>query len=81
MREIRLRSHPVLGKRDARLKPTPALSLQRQLIPPTANLDHLDPEIDLDIVTGAPRPARLRTALTDSAGFGGQNAVLAFAAA
>lgn len=40
-----------------------------------------DPEIELDVVRDAPRPARIELALSDSAGFGGQNAVLAFAAA
>ncbi|MFK0289841.1 beta-ketoacyl-[acyl-carrier-protein] synthase family protein [Streptomyces sp. NPDC090442] len=54
------------------------LSLQHQTIPPTANLDCLDPDIDLDVVTKAPRSQRLRAALSNSIGFGGQNAVLAF---
>jgi 3-oxoacyl-[acyl-carrier-protein] synthase II len=52
------------------------LSLEHQLIPPTANLDRLDPDIDLDVVAGTPRPARITAALTNSFGFGGQNAVL-----
>jgi 3-oxoacyl-[acyl-carrier-protein] synthase II len=54
------------------------LSLREGLIPPTANLDKLDPGIDLDIVTGQPRPQRMRAAITTSFGFGGQNAVLTF---
>ncbi|MYS21832.1 3-oxoacyl-[acyl-carrier-protein] synthase II [Streptomyces sp. DvalAA-14] len=54
------------------------LSLEHQQIPPTANLDHQDPEIDLDIVSKAPRPAPMRAALSNSFGFGGQNAVLLF---
>jgi 3-oxoacyl-[acyl-carrier-protein] synthase II len=57
------------------------LTVAEGLIPPTANLAKQDPEIDLDVVHGAPRPARIGLALTDSAGFGGQNAVLAFAPA
>jgi 3-oxoacyl-[acyl-carrier-protein] synthase II len=52
------------------------LTLEHQSIPPTANLDHLDPEIDLDVVSHAPRPARMKSAVTNSFGFGGQNAVL-----
>ncbi|MBO1420027.1 beta-ketoacyl synthase, partial [Streptomyces sp. FH025] len=32
------------------------LALQHRLVPPTANLDRLDDAIDLDVVTGAPRP-------------------------
>ncbi|KPC62743.1 beta-ketoacyl-[acyl-carrier-protein] synthase family protein [Streptomyces chattanoogensis] len=54
------------------------LSLQHRTIPPIANLDRLDPEIDLDVVTKAPRSQQLRAALSNSIGFGGQNAVLAF---
>ncbi|MFE1499755.1 3-oxoacyl-ACP synthase, partial [Streptomyces albidoflavus] len=51
-------------------------TLQHQLIPPTANLDRMDPAIDLDIVTKIPRPARIDAALSASSGFGGQNAAL-----
>ncbi|MGD3110520.1 beta-ketoacyl-[acyl-carrier-protein] synthase family protein [Streptomyces sp. YGL11-2] len=54
------------------------LSLQHQTIPPIANLDRLDPDIDLDVVTQAPRSQHLGAALSNSIGFGGQNAVLAF---
>ncbi|CAM5359264.1 putative polyketide beta-ketoacyl synthase 1 [Streptomyces avidinii] len=54
------------------------LSLHHQLIPPTANLDQMDPEIDLDVVTKVPRPARLEAVLSTSFGFGGQNAALVF---
>ena len=57
------------------------LSLEHQLIPPTANLDHLDHDIDLDVVAGTPRAARVATALSNSFGFGGQNAALIFRAA
>ena len=32
------------------------LTIERGLIPPTAGLEELDPEIHLDVVTGAPRP-------------------------
>jgi beta-ketoacyl-acyl-carrier-protein synthase II len=57
------------------------LTLRHQLIPPTANLDCLDPEIDLDVVAKAPRPYTMRAALSNSFAFGGQNAVLVFRAA
>ncbi|MCD9904400.1 beta-ketoacyl-[acyl-carrier-protein] synthase family protein [Streptomyces sp. NBC_01174] len=57
------------------------LTLRNQLIPPTANLDRLDPEIDLDIVTKAARPHLMRAALSNSFAFGGQNAVLVFTTA
>ncbi len=54
------------------------LTLQHQQIPPTANLDRLDPDIELDVVTKAPRPRRMEAALSNSCGFGGQNAALLF---
>ncbi|MBT2383309.1 beta-ketoacyl synthase [Streptomyces sp. ISL-11] len=52
------------------------LTLQDQVIPPTANLDRLDPRIELDVVAKVPRPARLDVVASNSFGFGGHNAVL-----
>jgi 3-oxoacyl-[acyl-carrier-protein] synthase II len=55
------------------------LALRERAIPPTANLDRLDPECaGLDHVTVARRGVALRVALSDSFAFGGSNAVLAF---
>ncbi|MFG3380135.1 beta-ketoacyl-[acyl-carrier-protein] synthase family protein [Streptomyces sp. NPDC047999] len=54
------------------------LALRHQTIPPTANLERLDPEIDLDVVRGAPRAHAMHAAMSNSFGFGGQNAVLIF---
>ncbi|GGM16745.1 3-oxoacyl-[acyl-carrier-protein] synthase 2 [Streptomyces fumigatiscleroticus] len=54
------------------------LSLHHSVIPPTANLDRLDPDIDLDIVAGRPRPAALSAVLSNSVGFGGHNAAVVF---
>ena len=34
-------------------------ALRDQVVPPTLNLTHLDPGVDLDVVAGAPRPRRL----------------------
>jgi 3-oxoacyl-[acyl-carrier-protein] synthase II len=45
-------------------------------LPPTINLDQPDPECDLDYVPLSPRPARVNAALSNSFGFGGQNACL-----
>ncbi|BBK29906.1 3-oxoacyl-[acyl-carrier-protein] synthase II [Stella humosa] len=52
------------------------LSLDRQILPPTINRDTPDPAIALDIVSGAARPAAVRTVLSNSFGFGGQNVSL-----
>ncbi|MGA4863090.1 beta-ketoacyl-[acyl-carrier-protein] synthase family protein [Streptomyces lavendulocolor] len=52
------------------------LSLQHGTIPPTANLRRQEPGAELDVVTGAPRTVRMRTALSTSFGFGGQNTAL-----
>ncbi|MFN3346209.1 MAG: beta-ketoacyl-[acyl-carrier-protein] synthase family protein [Candidatus Bipolaricaulaceae bacterium] len=46
------------------------------LIPATVTWRNRDPECDLDYVPGAPRPAKIRVALKNSFGFGGQNAAL-----
>ncbi|RKN04880.1 beta-ketoacyl-[acyl-carrier-protein] synthase family protein [Streptomyces radicis] len=53
------------------------LALERQEIPPTANLRAQDPALALDVVTGhRPRPAPVEAAVSNAFGFGGQNAVL-----
>jgi 3-oxoacyl-[acyl-carrier-protein] synthase II len=57
------------------------LSLYEGVIPPTANLEHLDPGVTLDVVAGEPRKVRLTAAVNDSFGFGGHNVALVFVAA
>ncbi|MFI0155713.1 beta-ketoacyl-[acyl-carrier-protein] synthase family protein [Streptomyces lydicus] len=57
------------------------LTLQEQVVPPTANLRCLDPDIELDVVSKVPRPVRMAAAVSNAFGFGGQNAVLVFRAA
>ncbi|MHA7958597.1 beta-ketoacyl-[acyl-carrier-protein] synthase family protein [Streptomyces sp. L500] len=57
------------------------LALERQLVPPTANLDRLDDGIDLDVVTKVPRRHRMDGAISNAFGHGGQNAVLFFRSA
>ena len=54
------------------------LALRDGVIPPTLNLENLDPEIDLDVVAGSPRTGELRYAVNNSFGFGGHNVALAF---
>lgn len=53
-----------------------ALTLQHGMIPPTINLENQDPECDLDYVPNAPRKADVRTAMSNSFGFGGHNATV-----
>jgi 3-oxoacyl-[acyl-carrier-protein] synthase II len=54
------------------------LSLYEGVIPPTANLENLDPGVELDVVSGEPRKVKLNAAINDSFGFGGHNVALAF---
>ena len=54
------------------------LTLQHGLVPPTAHLEHVDPEIPFDCVPRVAREAPLERALSNSFGFGGQNVSLIF---
>jgi len=54
------------------------LSIDKGIIPPTLNLNHPDPECDLDYVPNKARPAGVTTAVSNSFGFGGHNSVLVF---
>lgn len=54
------------------------LSLRDQVIPPTLNLENLDPEVDLDVVHDKPRYGDIEFALNNSFGFGGHNAAVLF---
>ncbi|AJK79329.1 3-oxoacyl-ACP synthase KasB [Mycobacterium avium] len=54
------------------------LALRDQVVPPTLNLENLDPEIDLDVVAGKPRPGNYQYAINNSFGFGGHNVAIAF---
>ena len=55
-----------------------ALAIHHGLSPANANLTVADPECDLDIVRGGARAQRIRTALSNSFGFGGSNSCLIF---
>lgn len=52
------------------------LSIRDGIIHPTINLENPDPECDLDYVPGQARKRRVDVALSNSFGFGGQNATL-----
>jgi beta-ketoacyl-acyl-carrier-protein synthase II len=53
------------------------LALERQLLPPTINYEHPDPDCDLDYVPNTARKVETRAALSNSLGFGGHNVTLA----
>ncbi|HEV8532973.1 MAG TPA: beta-ketoacyl-ACP synthase II [Methylomirabilota bacterium] len=55
-----------------------ALALKTQMLPPTINYQHPDPDCDLDVVPNAARKADVNYALSNSFGFGGTNGALLF---
>ena len=60
---------------------TCSLALRDSALPPTANLDEVDPECDLHHVRGAAERRPVRVTLSTSYAFGGHDAVLVFRAA
>ena len=56
------------------------LAVNKQVAPPTINLDNPDPACDLDYVPHEPREMPIRAALSNSFGFGGTNGTLIFSA-
>ncbi|GAB1688979.1 beta-ketoacyl-[acyl-carrier-protein] synthase family protein [Krasilnikovia sp. M28-CT-15] len=53
-----------------------ALALRDGVVPPTANLQRIDPRVEVDVVAGAARRGPLTAAVSTSMGFGGNNAAL-----
>lgn len=53
-----------------------ALALRDQIIPPTINLEELDPECALDVVPNVARQTKVDFVLNNTFGFGGHNVVL-----
>ncbi|MBI2853791.1 MAG: beta-ketoacyl-ACP synthase II [Chloroflexi bacterium] len=54
------------------------LSIRDHIVPPTINYEKRDPDCDLDYVPNVARKVNVRTALSDSFGFGGVNGVVVF---
>jgi 3-oxoacyl-[acyl-carrier-protein] synthase II len=54
------------------------LAMRDGCVPPTINYQTPDPALDLDYVPNTPRPKEIKTALSNSMGFGGHNATLIF---
>jgi len=52
------------------------LAIRDQILPPTMNYQTPDPLCDLDYVPNAARKTKVRTCLSNSFGFGGQNDTL-----
>ena len=54
------------------------LALKNGIVPPTVNLDEIEPECDLNYTPNTPVNAELTIAMSDSLGFGGHNGCLVF---
>jgi 3-oxoacyl-[acyl-carrier-protein] synthase II len=54
------------------------MAIANDQVPPTINLQHPDPECDLDYIPNVSRKQQVNVALSNSFGFGGHNVTLAF---
>jgi len=54
------------------------LALENQVVPPTINIENLDPEVDLDVTPNTPKERKIDYVLNNGFGFGGHNATLIF---
>jgi 3-oxoacyl-[acyl-carrier-protein] synthase II len=54
------------------------LTVKHGILPPTINYETKDPECDLDVVPNVARESKIKAAISNSFGFGGQNGVLVF---
>ncbi|HEV8481245.1 MAG TPA: beta-ketoacyl-ACP synthase II [Candidatus Eisenbacteria bacterium] len=70
----------LLGAAGAMEAAVCSLVIAKGVVPPTINYENPDPECDLDCVPNRAREVRVTAALSNSMGFGGHNATLAFRA-
>jgi 3-oxoacyl-[acyl-carrier-protein] synthase II len=54
------------------------LTVHYGILPPTINFKTKDPECEMDVIPNQARVVKIRAAISNSFGFGGQNGVLAF---
>ena len=57
------------------------MSISRGVLPPTINYDTPDPTVPIDCVPNVARPAKVKHAISNSFGFGGQNVCVVLGAA
>ena len=68
----------LIGAAGATEAAATVLAMTNGVLPPTINHEAPDPECDLDVVPNAARRANVAAAVSNSFGFGGQNASLVF---
>ncbi len=54
------------------------LAMENQVVPPTINIENLDPEVDVDVTPNKPKERKIEYVLNNGFGFGGHNATLIF---
>ena len=52
------------------------MAMQDGVVPPSINIDNLDPECDLDVTPNTARERPIKVVMSNSFGFGGTNATL-----
>jgi len=68
----------LLGAAGAISSLAAVLSIRDDIVPPTINLEEPDPECDLDYVPKVARKMKVRRAMVNAFGFGGQNVAVIF---
>ena len=70
---------PVLGKVAGGIEAAISLkAMQEGIVPPTINIENIDPECDLDVTPNKAKERTINALMSNSFGFGGTNATLIF---